>query len=216
MAGRILSLRLNPNNQSDFAEKAETLAESFRRSLVIEGISNEKAIEMSIERTIDLCRANARTDLVKSILEASTFATPKEVVAKLLVQTEKAKHEHQILSFTKTNAKGSSNQKKTSQNHQNSGNSNPNQNRNGNHRNGQNRASNQNQSNNRPQNGNNRAPNNRNNGSYQNNGNGNRYVRVFTQSGNGQGPQALTMGEPTSPQFYEQHLSTPSHPSQRH
>lgn len=113
LAGRILSLRLNINNQSDFADKAETLAEAFRRSLVIEGISNDKAIEMSIEKTVDLCRANARTDLVKSVLEASVFATPKEVVAKMLVQTDKAKYEHQVLSFTKTNAKSSSNQKKS-------------------------------------------------------------------------------------------------------
>lgn len=218
LAGRILSLRLNLNNQADFAEKAETLAEAFRRSLVIEGISNDKAIEMSIEKTVDLCRANTRTDLVKSILEATAFATPKEVVAKMLVQTEKAKHEHQVLSFTKTNAKGSSNQKKLPQNQQNNGNSNSNSNRNTNPRNSQNRAfnNNQNQSNNRSQNGNFRAPNNRNNGSFHNNGNGNRYVRVFTQSGNGQGPQALTMGEPTQPQFHDQHQTTPSHTHQRY
>lgn len=59
LAGRILSLKLNYSEQTDLADKAEKLSEAFRRSLVIEGMSQEKATEMAIEKTIELCRSNA-------------------------------------------------------------------------------------------------------------------------------------------------------------
>lgn len=97
--GRMLSLRLNLQAQDDFAKKTEDLAEAFRRSLVVEGITFDKANEMSIDKTVEVCRNNARSDLVKSVLEASKFEAPKDVIAKLLTQVDKARQEHQVLHF---------------------------------------------------------------------------------------------------------------------
>lgn len=97
--GRMLSLKLTQTNQEDFAAKTENLADALRRTLIIEGMTATKATELSIEKTIELCRNNAHNDLVKSVLEATAYTSPKEVVAKLIVQRDKAKNEAQILSF---------------------------------------------------------------------------------------------------------------------
>lgn len=74
--GRMLSLKLKMGEQQDFAEKTEKLAESLRRSLIVEGITHAKANEMAIDKTIEVCRANAKSDLVKSVLEAAKFQKP--------------------------------------------------------------------------------------------------------------------------------------------
>lgn len=101
--GRILALRFDPKSSQEFSKQAEELAEAFRRALVVEGIPPVKANEMAVDKTIDVCRANARSDIVKSVLEAARFEQPKEVIAKLITQVDKAKHEHQILAFQRQN-----------------------------------------------------------------------------------------------------------------
>lgn len=205
--GRMLGLRLSAANQEDFATKVENLSEAFRRSLIIEGISPTKATEMTIDKTVEVCRKNAHNDLVKSVLEASTFESPKDVIAKLLTQTDKVRKEHQVLSFkTQSNAnrnpnqsKGSHSNKPNNRRHNGSPNNNSAQ---GNNNRGNN--------NNNPRfNNNNRQPNS--NNSWQNNSNSNRnpnrndnananqrHVRIISNSGNGQSPQQANMGDQTT------------------
>lgn len=113
--GKILSLKLNAENAPTFAERADELAEALRRSLINEGVSANKANTMAIDKTIELCRNNTRSDLVKSVLEASTYAVPKDVVAKFVTQIDKSRQEHQVLAYRKT-----SNQKPTTFNKNNS------------------------------------------------------------------------------------------------
>lgn len=81
--GRMLSLRLSNSTSDDFSKRAEELSDSLRRSLIVEGISTSKATEMAIEKTVELCRKNTNSDLVKSVLESTKFDSPKEVIAKL-------------------------------------------------------------------------------------------------------------------------------------
>lgn len=204
VTGRMLSLRMNNTNPADFAEKVENLADALRRSLIIEGMTHIKATEIAIDKTIELCRANAKTDLVKSVLEATTYTSSKDVVAKLLIQTDKAKQEHQILSFKKTNQNQTSHKKPQNQrpnngnNFNNFNNSNRNNNRFNNH---------SSRPNNYYQNGNNyHQKNNRqrsySNGTHSNNRQNNyterqNNVRVFSNSGNGESPvQSHRMGAP--------------------
>lgn len=67
--GRMLSLKLSNSTQEEFAKKAEDLAESLRRSLIIEGMTTPKATEISIDKTIELCRVNTRNEmLIKHIM----------------------------------------------------------------------------------------------------------------------------------------------------
>lgn len=99
--GKILSLRFNKSNSSEFSKQAEELAEALQRSLVIEGYSLEKAKELTVERTVEMCRQNARNESVKTVLAAKDFKDPKEVVAKLIVQESSVDREKQILFFNK-------------------------------------------------------------------------------------------------------------------
>lgn len=105
---RIASLRYTYAKQEEFATKAEELANALRRTLIIEGISAKKANEMTIERTIQLCKKSTGSDVVKAVLSASTFSTAKEVVAKLITSNDEHAKEKQILRYQKDNRVNSS------------------------------------------------------------------------------------------------------------
>lgn len=97
--GRMLSLRLSLPTQEDFIEKTEKLSDAFRRALISEGISQNKANEMTVTKTIELCRKNTHSDLIKAVLESTHFDTPKEVIAKLVTEVDKTKAERNILTY---------------------------------------------------------------------------------------------------------------------
>lgn len=98
IAGRMLSMKLNKIPSADYATKAEELAEALQRSLIAEGISREKATEMSIEKTVEMCRQSASSS-VRTILAAAKFENPKEVIAKLVTKQTVNEHEMQVLAF---------------------------------------------------------------------------------------------------------------------
>lgn len=97
IAGKIAALSVKNNDFTDFAKQAEELADSLKRALVVEGITKAKAHEMAIEQTVSVCRLNARSTLVKSILASSVFKDPKEVVAKLVIEGTTEIKEQQVL-----------------------------------------------------------------------------------------------------------------------
>lgn len=99
IAGRMMALRTDKNSLNDFTKQAEDLADALKRSFIAEGISQKKAQEMVIEKTVEMCRSSAKTDLVKSILAASSFNDPKEVVAKFVVESATEAKEKQVLHF---------------------------------------------------------------------------------------------------------------------
>lgn len=99
VAGRLLALRVDKSKLVEFTEQAEKLADALRRSLIIEGISQAKASEMCIEKTVEVCRNAARSDLVKSVLASSKFESPKEVVAKYVVESSTEEKEKQVLAY---------------------------------------------------------------------------------------------------------------------
>lgn len=103
ITGRMLSLRFNKNSASTFAAEAEKLAEALQRSLIVEGISQTKAKEMAVERTVEMCRQSAKSDLVRSVLAAASFNDPKDVVAKLITEQNTHDTERQILYFNRQN-----------------------------------------------------------------------------------------------------------------
>lgn len=105
ISGRMLAMKLNKLTSQEYASKAEELADSLQRSLVIEGITREKAKEMAIEKTVEMCRQSAKTDLVRSVLAAATFNDPKEVIAKLITEQATNETERQILAYRAQNNK---------------------------------------------------------------------------------------------------------------
>lgn len=104
--GRIAALRYSYGKQDEFAAKTEELADALRRTLIIEGMTPEKANEMTIERTITLCKKSTHSDVVKAVLSAAVFTTPKEVVAKLITGNDECAKEKQVLRFTKNGNRG--------------------------------------------------------------------------------------------------------------
>lgn len=95
IAGKLTSLRLIKGNFSSFQKQAEELAEAFRRSLVNEKISKEKAEELTIEEMKKLCRKTANTDIVKSVIQSQTFTSPAEVIPTFIPESDTARQEHQ-------------------------------------------------------------------------------------------------------------------------
>lgn len=77
--GRMLALRTDKTNMSKFSERAEQLADELRRSLIIEGFSRAKAKGLVIEKTVTLCRKNARSDTVKAITITTTIVLTTEM-----------------------------------------------------------------------------------------------------------------------------------------
>lgn len=103
ISGKMLSLRYNKNSASTFTAEAEKLADALQRTLIVEGISQTKAREMAVERTVEMCRQSAKYDLVKSVLAAATFTDPKDVIAKLITEQNTHETEKQILAFNRNN-----------------------------------------------------------------------------------------------------------------
>lgn len=89
---------------NDYAKKAEELADSLKRALVLEGIPQSKANEMAIDKTVELCRSNARSDMVRGILAATKFESAAEVVAKYIVESRTETTEKQVLQFRRQNS----------------------------------------------------------------------------------------------------------------
>lgn len=101
--GRMLALKHDNMTHQEFAKTAEDLADSLKRTLIVEGISQEKANELTIEKTVQMCRTTTRSNLVKSIIASSTFPDAKTVIAKFIIETTNESKESQILSYKSAN-----------------------------------------------------------------------------------------------------------------
>lgn len=91
--GKMMSLRVRKGNFTEFTQEAEKLAEAFRRSLVVSGITTARAQEMTIKKTIELCRKTARSEVVKSVNSSSRYEQPADVLATLVTQNDVARKE---------------------------------------------------------------------------------------------------------------------------
>lgn len=56
---------------------------------------------MTIDKTVDMCRASTTSYVVKAILGAATFEDPKDVIARLTIETSKDNDDKQILAYQK-------------------------------------------------------------------------------------------------------------------
>lgn len=181
--GKLLSLRADKTSLFKFSEQAEELAEQYRRSLTKEGYSKDKAKELAIEKTVDLCRRSARSERVKAIMDATAFNDPKDVIAKMIISINNMKLDREA---TQTKQKYGNNQNRNSNNRNSNGNGNFNRNfnnnRNSNASNSQNGNYNR-QNSNRNGNSSNRNGNFNRNGNSRGNHNGYN-SRTFTNGGN--------------------------------
>lgn len=102
--GRLLALKADNTKLNDFATKAEALADDFARALRLKKIPPDTANEMAIDKTIELCQMNAKSEGIRNILASVQFTSPKEVVAKYIVETRVTAEQKQILAFRAQNS----------------------------------------------------------------------------------------------------------------
>lgn len=100
--GRLVALKMDRMNLQDFSKQAEDLANQFKCSLIMECIPHAKANKMTVEQTVKMCRASAKSEFVRSIIASIKFETAKEVISKLIIETNQSKEEDQILSVRGT------------------------------------------------------------------------------------------------------------------
>lgn len=105
----ILALRMENLSLTKFAKKAEDLATELRRSLRGEGFTEEKAKELAIKRTKEMCRKQTKISYVKSVLQSTVYDTPSEVVSALIIEMKNAKDDKHDTEENKTSNKFNNN-----------------------------------------------------------------------------------------------------------
>lgn len=103
--GKLMALKADRTNLTDFATKAEALAEQFKRALILEKIPNENATKMTTKAITQLCRANTRSTVVDTLMAGENFETAKEAIAKYIVETrtESNKNQANVLAYRQSN-----------------------------------------------------------------------------------------------------------------
>lgn len=101
--GRMMALRIDKTKVQDFTKQAEDLAEALERSFISKKIPQDQAKQMTIDKTVEMCRNSARSDLVKTVLAATPFKEPKEVIAKFVVEGANELKDKQILAYRQQN-----------------------------------------------------------------------------------------------------------------
>lgn len=107
--GRMMALKADRTNFSEYAKRAEALAEQFQRSLILEGMPHELAQRDTIRKTVELCRSNSNMVGVKTVLSSTKFENAKAVIATFITQTRQETNEHQVLQMRQTNRGTNSN-----------------------------------------------------------------------------------------------------------
>lgn len=103
VVGRLLALRSDKSSLKSFQEQADILADALRRSYISDGIPQNTALKMTVKKTVEMCRLSAKSDLVKSVLAATHFDEPKEVLAKFITESNQESSETRILAFGRYN-----------------------------------------------------------------------------------------------------------------
>lgn len=98
--GKMMALKADTTKISDFTKEAEKLAEALQRTLIVEGITQEKAKSMALDKTVEMCRQTAKSNLVRSVMASSSFKDPQEAIAKFVVESATDAKEKQIFRFS--------------------------------------------------------------------------------------------------------------------
>lgn len=159
----------------------------------MEGMTPEKANEMAINKTVQMCRASARTDLARAVIASTKFNDPKEVVSAFVVEIGQEAEEKHVLAYRVSQQNKNNNNRNSNKNfyqNNNNGGGRGNYRGRGNRGRGGQRGGNNRYNNNNNSNYNNNNSNYQNNQNYQNyNGqqsqNNDRNVR-YVNTGNGQ------------------------------
>lgn len=99
LESRLAAVRFDNMKLTTFSDEVEAIADKLTNALIVEGVSNAKALEMTVDKVVATCRMSARNDLVKSVLASSKFDHPKEVLSKFITEIADEQKDNQILAF---------------------------------------------------------------------------------------------------------------------
>lgn len=106
LESRLAALRFDDKNLTDFATAVERLSDQIINSLMSEGVTKVKAIQMTTRMVVDNCRKSARSQTIKTILAASSFTSPRDVLTKFRTEVAELKKESQVLGYNYNNRRG--------------------------------------------------------------------------------------------------------------
>lgn len=97
-----MALKSDRNSLQNFQEKAEQLAEKLRLAYIYDKIPSDVARKMVVSKTVEMCKSQAKNEYVKTVIAATPFEDPKDVLAKFVVETtsENEKNNAQILKYS--------------------------------------------------------------------------------------------------------------------
>lgn len=100
ISGRITAMKNQKIQMNDFSKQMEELTDSLKRALMFEGMTQDKANEMAVDKAVEICRASARSVETKAILGGGNFKDAKEVLSKFAIESSEEKEkEKQVFSF---------------------------------------------------------------------------------------------------------------------
>lgn len=92
---KLMSLTVGATGINGFCKELEVILNSYLFALVGEDIPFARAQTLTIKRAVECCRRNARSDMVKAVLSAATYATFKDVICKFQTELAQIKREQQ-------------------------------------------------------------------------------------------------------------------------
>lgn len=110
--GKLLALRIDKMSVAKFTKQCEELTQALRNSYISEKHTKEKATELTIKKTVEVCRRQARTEAVRSVLGAATFTSPSAVVSRLVTEQNTVNKERREMNSRNSGASGSNFYKK--------------------------------------------------------------------------------------------------------
>lgn len=99
ICGRLTSLSAERHSKHELSQKIEELTDALKRAFVFEGFSLEKTNELTVKKTVEICKQNTKSTLVKSVLASSKFDSAKDVIAKYVIESADEVQQAQILTF---------------------------------------------------------------------------------------------------------------------
>lgn len=106
LESRLAALRFDDKNLTDFATAVEKLSDQIINSLMSEGVTKFKAIQMTTRMVVDNCRKSARSQTIKTILAASSFTSPRDVLTKFRIEVAELKKDSQVLGYNYNHRRG--------------------------------------------------------------------------------------------------------------
>lgn len=120
LESRLTAIHFDNRNLTDFATEVEKIADRLHEALIVEGVSYNKALSMTINKVVETCRKQARSMLVKSVLASTHFNHPKDVLSKFITEVAAASKEKQ----SQTQSQSGGGQNNNNYRHHNAGNNN--------------------------------------------------------------------------------------------